>query len=351
MLFRSCAVPTFTWGHLTSVIFWRVVGEKDGKIYRHLELHEPGYVSHGLYMGDGDDLGRIVPLDEMQATEGFASLVDDEGRIETGIDMLDCVYIPNARPNRKWRNKPIIERLGRSDLSGVEPLMDSLDEAYTSWMRDLRLGKGRIMIPQSYLDVWGKGNGASFNLDREVFTELNSLGEGAGHITVSQFSIRYAEHLATCEQWWERIISSAGYSAQTFGFAGEMAMTATESNARERKSMITRAKKIRYWKMGLGRMAEIMLALDNAQFNHQSMVMKPEVEFPEFLQDMPQTRAQTAQALYAAQAASTDTLVRMVNPDWDDIRIKAEVELIQKEHAIPAVTDPFAGMGVGENDN
>lgn len=40
---------------------------------------------------------------------------------------------------------------------------------------------------------------------------------------------------------------SAGYSAQTFGLGDAAAVTATEVTARERRSMITRGMKARYW--------------------------------------------------------------------------------------------------------
>jgi hypothetical protein len=37
------------------------------------------------------------------------------------------------------------------------------------------------------------------------------------------------------------------------------------------------------------------------------------------------------QAMRTAEAASTDTLVRMLHPDWDEEQIAAEVALIKEE--------------------
>jgi hypothetical protein len=39
--------------------------------------------------------------------------------------------------------------LGRSDFSGLEISLDTLDEAHASWMRDIRLGKARLIVPHS----------------------------------------------------------------------------------------------------------------------------------------------------------------------------------------------------------
>ncbi|WP_394425447.1 hypothetical protein [Streptomyces sp. SGAir0957] len=148
------AVPEFTWGRLSAVTFWRVVREEDGQVWRHLERHEPGAILHGLYQGTREKLGRPVPLEDSEATEGYASIVSDEGAIKTGYQGLDVSYIPN-QVSRRWRCKPRLADLGRSDLDGVEPLMDALDETYSSWMRDIRLGKGRILVPNAYLQSSG----------------------------------------------------------------------------------------------------------------------------------------------------------------------------------------------------
>ena len=76
--------------------------------------------------------------------------------IETGIKRLTAVYVPNMLPNRLYRGS----FLGRSDFSGVEGLMDALDECYTSWIRDLRLGRGRIIVPSEYASHDAQHEGA-----------------------------------------------------------------------------------------------------------------------------------------------------------------------------------------------
>ena len=43
----------------------------------------------------------------------------------------------------------------------LEPLFDALDEVYASWMRDIRLGKARILAGRNSLQDNGLGQGAT----------------------------------------------------------------------------------------------------------------------------------------------------------------------------------------------
>ncbi|CAM5367333.1 phage portal protein [Streptomyces californicus] len=47
-------------------------------------------------------------------------------------------------------------------------------------------------------------------------------------LTVSQFAIRVQEHRDTSEDLINQILRSCGYSAQTFGICGYVAVTATD---------------------------------------------------------------------------------------------------------------------------
>ncbi|MFB8772108.1 phage portal protein [Streptomyces broussonetiae] len=335
------AVPEFTWGRLSAVTFWKIVHEDDGQVWRWLQRHEPGVIMHGLYQGTKDNLGRPVPLEDAPETERFATLVNAEGAIATGYAGLDVVHIPN-QASRRWRSKPRLQHLGRSDLDGVEPLMDALDETYSSWMRDIRLGKGRIVVPQAYLQSAGHGRGAAWNPDQEAFAGIDMLtGPDSGkQLTVAQFAIRVQEHRDTAEDLVNQILRSAGYSGQTFGLGGDAAVTATEVTARERRSMTTRGKKVLRWRPALAQLVEALLAVDAAVFGGGVQPQRPTVEFEDSVQEDPLTLANTADVLRRANAASTDTLVRMAHPEWDDDQVTAEVARIQGEAGM-AVEDPM----------
>ncbi|MFD6415993.1 phage portal protein [Streptomyces sp. NPDC060194] len=335
------AVPEFTWGRLSAVTFWRNVAEQDGQVWRHLERHEPGTIQHGLFQGTADKLGRPVPLEDSPATAGLAASVNADGAIETGFAGIGVAYIPN-QTSRRWRAQRALADLGRSDLDGVETLMDQLDETYSSWMRDIRLGKGRILVPNAYLQTHGPGRGASWNPDQEAFAGVDMLpraGESVA-LTVAQFAIRVQEHRDTAEDLVNQILRSAGYSGQTFGLGGDIAITATETVAKERRSMTTRGRKILRWRPALAHAVEALLTVDREVFGTAIQPQRPTVEFEDSVQEDPLSLANTVDVLRRANAASTDTLVRMAHPEWDDDLVRDEVARIQAESGM-AVEDPM----------
>lgn len=349
------AIPEFTWGRLTAVTFWQVVGRDGKRVYRHLERHETndqgtGIILHGLYEGEEDKLGHPIPLTDQEATAGLAAHVDAFGIISSESDGLCVVYVPNQKPNRKWRTDPHGRNLGRSDLDGVEQLMDALDEVYTSWMRDVRLGKSRLMIAKSLLDNAGTGQGAAFNAEQEAYASMNMLGGAdaklSDQIEQVQFKIRVEEHKATSGQLVADILQMVGYSSETFGIydGGGVIKTATEVESKQQRSLLTRDRKIRLWRPSIAEFIYKLLAVDQALFGSQVIPQLPDVLFPDGVQDSPLAIAQTVQALRAAEAASDKVIVGMVHTDWDEDEVLEEVGLIQAERqaALPAaLPDPM----------
>lgn len=351
----DAAWPEFRWGQLVAVTFWWVVGKNGQEVLRHLERHEldgqgNGLVLHGLYAGSEEHLGRPVPLTEHPSTEALASEVDADGAIVAGRTPGLCVvYVPNQRPQRRWRNHPLGANLGRSDLDGIEPLMERLDATWTSWMRDIDLGRARIIVSQSMLENLGPGRGASFDLDQEVFTALNmppaSIAAGGGSgIKAEQFAIRVAEHADTCQAILAQILRSAGYSAQTFGegVTGG-SVTATEVDSRNQRSFTTRDRKIRLWRPAVGRVLDKLLSIDDDLFGGGYDTSTLAVIFPDSVQEGPEALARTAESLRRAEAASTKTLVALAHPEWDGQQVDDETALILAETG-RSVPDPI-GMG------
>lgn len=337
----DAAVPLFSHGKLLGVTFWRIVSDDGSEVVRHLETHAPGQnaIFHSVYVGDQTDLGRIYPLTDFPETAQFAQYVSDGNAItfpDMPGDASTVVYVPNMLPNKIWRDLgPQVAPLGRSDFAGVEGLMDALDETYSSWQRDIRLAKARLIVPQQMLDNIGRGKGAVFDPDRQVYSPITMMTSGGGtnDIMANQFAIRYQEHQATCGDYINRIVQGAGYSGQTFGeYDGGSAMTATEIRARERKTLITRNKKVLYWRPGIRDFLYGWLAVKRSIFNDTSVSPeRPEAEFPEAVLPDQLELAQTAGALAMADAASKETLVRMVHPDWSDQEVRAEVAMIYAE--------------------
>lgn len=333
------AVPEWRSGRLVAVTFWREVECDEGVIWRHLEKHEPGRVYHALYKGDREVLGDRQPLESHPETEPYQLLVNRDGWVDTGAEHLTAEYIPNMLPNRGMRGSP----LGRSDYQGIEPTMDALDETWSSLMRDVRLGKGRVIVPDVYLESQGPGKGARFNPEREFFTPVKALPDDAGvDLEIVQFQIRVAEHLDTARALAVQAVRGAGYSAQTFGEMDSSSgtATATEIQAREKRSYTTRDRKIGYNKPPIRRILKAALEVYVAKFGAQGITPQmPEIDFPDGVQSDEFTTAKTVQMLDSAAAISTRTKIRMVHPQWTDEQVDEEIEAIQ-EGSTTEVTDP-----------
>lgn len=333
----DAAVPEWRWGQLAAVTFWQVVEEDGGKCWRHLERHEPGRILHGLYVGTTDQLGFLTELGAHEKTRHLAPVV------EAVPKRLTAVYVPNMRPNRLDRSSP----MGRSDFApGTLGLMDALDEVWTSWMRDVRLAKARLIVPSTYMQNLGRGQGSAFDLDRELYETLESLaGADKLEISAQQFAIRVAEHDQTAKALVSQVVGRCGYSLQSFGENAEVAVTATEVAAKERRSFITRDRKIRYFRPSLAYIIETLLAVDLIKFGNKVVPQAPTIEFGDSVSESPQALAQTLQLLDAAGAISTELKVRMLHPDWDDPEVQAEIARIREDAALaqpPPVDDPDA---------
>lgn len=344
----DAAIPVIRWGRLAEVTFWSTLEETASTVLRWLEHHDvvdgAGRITYALYEGNKDQLGRRIPLDAHPATAYLRPLVDAEGMQLTGLDRLDVVRVPNAGPQRIWRKLPSLKYHGRSDMDGNEPIFDQIDEVWTSWMRDIRIARGRITVPGWMLENLGPGQGATWDADREVYSAVNALPDQAGAgITVSQFAIRHAEHRATIDALTEAAMRHAGLSAQTMGEEGNVAMTATEAQVRERRSFVTRSDRTTTWGAAIADYVELHLMLEATVFGGPAPA-RPNVEFGDSVSESPETTARTAQLLAAADAASTETLVRLVHPDWDKAQVDAEVQKIQSQSTVSDPAVDLAGL-------
>ena len=312
---------------------------------RHLERHERGAILHGVFEGTCDRLGHQV---DFGAHPDVAWLVDvaPTGQIDTGLpDRLTAVYVPNVTPSRIWADLPAAANLGRSDYDGVEPLFDALDETWTSLMRDLRLARARLIVPEEYLTSLGAGNGAYFDTGRELFTPVRTMADDSARLAVEliQPSIRVEEHLRVSAEQARLIVETAGYSAQSFGMADGVAVTATEVTARERESFISRDAKIMHWRPALQEILETLLAVDSRLFGSGVTPETPQVDFGDTVSQDPESQARTLQLLEAAAAISTWMKVKDLHPEWDDKEVQKEVDRIREDRGTTA--DPEASFG------
>jgi hypothetical protein len=156
-----------------------------------------------------------------------------------------------------------------------------------------------------------------------------------------QFNIRVQEHKDTADDLTMKILTAAGYSAETFGMydGGGPIKTATEVEAKQQRSLLTRDRKWRLWRPALQDALGKLLTVDKALFAGNSVPDGVDIDaaISDAVQESMLSLAQTVQALRAAEAASDEVIVGMLHPDWDDEQIKDEIALInaQKPAALP----------------
>lgn len=332
------AWPEFLFGVLKCIHFFSVAtrDEKTDRVIRVYERYEPGKITMAVYEGTSDTLGNDMGDDALK-DYGF------EREITPPVDDMLAVHIPNMKPNREFRDT----NMGRSDFDGLRPLMDALDETYSSWMRDVRLGKGRTIVPASYLKrapqemLEGLAQSASWEFDPDIesyvaidMAEENGSTQG---IVLQQFNIRSAEHMATCTELLRNIVSIAGYAPQTFGMdIGGFAQSGTALHIREKKSYDTRGKKQTYWKAPLEQIMTAMIHLDNALFPKAGSDADDQVRvrFADSAANDISTMASAVQMLVAANSMSVETRVEMLHPDWTKKALSEEIQRIKLQEMI-----------------
>ena len=319
------AFPTFKFGQLVKVTLVYEVSNDGSTVYRLAETIEKGKITNELYKGSADNLGNLTNLKECDATADLQETVDT-------ADVMTCVYVPNLLPNKLNRQSP----MGRSDYQGIETLMDALDETFTAWMVDIQIARGRIHVPSGYLKQIGEDGKKEYNIDLMAYEELDvDPTSMTKPVEATQFAIRSEEYEKTCLNLLDRIITSAGYSPQSFGLniAGR-AESGTALNVRERKTFGTTSKKQSYWEDALKKLVGAMCAIKNAflggKFNNDLDV---NIAFIDSVSNNITEVSNSVKTLADAKAISTETKIRMVHPEWTDQQVQEEVERIMNDES------------------
>ena len=355
------AVPEFKWDRLVGVTFWEEFkGDKD-IVYRWFQHYTKGFIEHAVYEGTAVDVGNRVPLTDVKRTAHLGTpdeygeiLVDEEGKIATGDpDNLAAVYIPFKTNNPAWRHDNQLKQLGTSALTNdVLPWLSAVDEAWSSLMRDMRQGLGKVIISESLLEVLGAGAGTYFNMAKEIYAPVAEALDADGKPVIEQvqFSIRVEDHLGIVLGLVKEVIKRVGLSPLTFGISESVATTATEIKANTRDTSTTQEGLRRYWGPELSHILTVLMRVDAEQFDTGVVVEENiEVEWPPAIEDSELEIANIIAAWSTAGIASLETMIRKAHPDWDDTRVKKEITAIEekkKADAPPIMPMPFeAGEG------
>jgi hypothetical protein len=353
-------IPEFRNGRLKALGTFDVYPGRNSKIIRHLISHDPGTISHGVYLGTVEKLGDILPPTSRDWPEELAylrtiqnSTVGPGGEIivPTGTQWLTASFMPNATVRRGRRDSTLIN-MGRSDYEGIEQFLDTHDETWSSAIRDLRLGRGRLLVPDAFLEGKGAGNGVYFDSYAEIMTGIASPGAGSDKLADSihnvQFEIRWEAHIGLLYAEVAEVLQHAGYSRSSYGDEGSTEETAAGVVDGAKRSERTRDLKARYARMALASLVRPALDIDRILYRGFDVAVEAEnveVAFPDVSQIDPEKQARTLSFLRAADAISIWQSVRERNPNWDETEVDREVERITEERQTEA--DPF---GVGTSD-
>lgn len=355
----DAVLPEYEWGRLVAVTLWSAVEVDGDTILRWLERHEPGRIYHGLYRGTRTTLGMAVPLTDSPKTAPLAKLVDEQGSIATGVEGLAATSVPNMLPDALDRRSDV----GRSDYTAsVIDLLDAGDGVYSDWLDAVDDAKSRIILSESMVTNSGPGQGAAFDMSQRVIMPVKMppsetpAGKGLP-IEQVQFDMHTDEYLKGIDAIAAKALDAAGYTPTgTNTDAAGRDVTATEVVSNDRKSVRTRDKKIRYWRPRLEALLTTALQLEVARFQPRVdgtlvQAYPVRVTFPDTSQPTQAELAATAKALYDAKSASTETRVRIVQPEWTDVQVKEEAARIDNgERAVDPFTIGVGGEGMGPGD-
>jgi A118 family predicted phage portal protein len=346
--------PKFNRGRLWEILFYRVVKEeeKSNKVYRLFENRRKTddrmgvIIEYKLYVGNDQNIGKEINIESFDddTISGLKDIVIDK------VDGLGVVYVPNVRPNKLLPGSI----LGVNDYFGCISLLDSLDFAWTSWMRDIELGMGQVFIDEELMsrtDTTAFGSEKSmlnkFSKFQKCFLKLNFSqyrmgGENTKPIDIVQFEMRVDEHAKTCMSLMQSIIDQCGYSLSTFGLDTEgRAESGTALRIRERKSLLTRGKKGGYWLPAIKSLLMQMQQMDNALNVVYYDPLDISVELEDSIIVDAKELSETVKNYDMANALSQITKVKMIHPEWNDEEIEAEVNRINDESGITTEQFPL----------
>ena len=132
----DAAVPEFKYGRLVAVTFWSVIQDTGKEVVRHLEKHIPSQneIHHGVYVGTQKDPRPAGDPDRLPETRRYADLVTEGQVISLPGHAVTPRRSPTSRTSGRTASGGTSDRRPRRwagrDYSGLEGLMDALDEAH-----------------------------------------------------------------------------------------------------------------------------------------------------------------------------------------------------------------------------
>lgn len=327
--------PTFRYGRLVAASLVNTLPKIGTRHYRHIEVHEPGLIRHELWAGSGGGKWALAPL---TAHPMLAEYPPELTLPPALARRLALVPVINAT-SRTGRSG------GRSDTEGQEAMMGAIDEAISGLQRDIRLGKARIVVDETMLTRTAALAGNYFDTAAEVFAPLGATDDGSMRqmAVPIQFDIRSTAHLDATRDYVRRVVSSAGYSPESLSPSQQaLPESAAARRLREFASIRTTARKARRWRRAIIDAVQVAVVIAADRDGRTVSAPPITVELAPTIAPEMAERAGTVALMTQAGSASTETKVRYLHPDWDDVMVATEVAAIGAE---TSPTMPATGGG------
>lgn len=244
---------------ITEGIFLNETTKGDRK-YTHLEWHlwegKTYVVRNELYESTGldNELGIKVPITKLYPD------LEEEVRIE-GLERSLFVYI---KPNSA-NNVDLDSPLGISIFANSLDTMRALDVAFDSFEREFRLGKKRILVPDTAIRVITDPNTGKqvryFDANDEVYQAFKFGDESEDYIKDLSVELRVDEHIAAINSLLNLFAMQIGFSAGSFSFDGQSMKTATEVVSENSKTFRTKQSHETIIEEGIIEMIDIIVDL------------------------------------------------------------------------------------------
>lgn len=306
-----------------TVIVTRKPDPSSKVVFRLFEEHTTGWVRYNLYEGTEGELGKEVALSKFGP---FANLPQEYA---TGLDR------PTLIP---WENVPGAE----SDLMGLGPVFDTLNEAESLLLSRTRKSQPHTFVDRSMLDETGK-------LDLEGYHIVGgsrmrpAIGtNGMDLIKTVDPKVDFVQHIQYTNHLTQLMVTCAGYAPLTWGIEGhtasiQRAVSGYAMKLSQLRTLLNRSQKEHMALEAFG--YAIATALAMADGSPHVADRLPSIQLGDGLPDDALDGAQEVLFLRQAVAASTETLVKTIHPTWSDGEIEEEVARIEAEG--------FVGKGPG----
>jgi hypothetical protein len=285
-------------------------GEESGVRWRLLEYHGVGVVRRALFRGGLTRLGSRVELGAGPLE--FRELRDE---VQTGVDRPTLI---------KWDNVPG----GHSDITGLDGLLDAVDDAETVGRKKLKASKPLAFVHRKLADSAGNAD-----LDGVIWTGadiLSPVEESKELASVIQGRMEAEDHRIYADHLRELAVSMAGYSLASWGFGdGGRADSGRALKLRQVRTLLTRSGKERMAREAISEAVGVAVAMMLGRSAVEPL--KPEIQFGD---GFPLDRVELAQELATLRGEgliSTRQALRELHPDWDESRVETEIAEIASD--------------------